>query len=286
MSKKEKRTEILFVAPGAVIYLLFMIVPILYCFYFSMTNWNGFSDTWEFTGPGNFISLLSDQGFRDAFMVTFIITVGTTLLQNVFGILFAVWMNKKNRLNNVCRTVLFIPAILSSVVVSFIWSYMTQGNGGIINTVMGFFHLGPFDFFKNPLITTLTVTFTISWAALGFYITVYTAALKTIPTELYEAAAIDGAGKMNSFFRITLPLLTPGLTIGIMFSLISGLRQYDFVKIMTPQTIETVAVNAVSRMTEYNMFGYSAAIVLVLFLFILVVSILQRFALRKLEVDY
>ena len=181
---------------------------------------------------------------------------------------------------------LFIPAILSSVVVSFIWSYMTQGNGGIINTVMGFFHLGPFDFFKNPLITTLTVTFTISWAALGFYITVYTAALKTIPTELYEAAAIDGAGKMNSFFRITLPLLTPGLTIGIMFSLISGLRQYDFVKIMTPQTIETVAVNAVSRMTEYNMFGYSAAIVLVLFLFILVVSILQRFALRKLEVDY
>ncbi|HJA11847.1 MAG TPA: sugar ABC transporter permease, partial [Candidatus Mediterraneibacter merdipullorum] len=242
--------------------------------------------TGEFTGPGNFISLLSDQGFRDAFMVTFIITVGTTLLQNVFGILFAVWMNKKNRLNNVCRTVLFIPAILSSVVVSFIWSYMTQGNGGIINTVMGFFHLGPFDFFKNPLITTLTVTFTISWAALGFYITVYTAALKTIPTELYEAAAIDGAGKMNSFFRITLPLLTPGLTIGIMFSLISGLRQYDFVKIMTPQTIETVAVNAVSRMTEYNMFGYSAAIVLVLFLFILVVSILQRFALRKLEVDY
>ena len=68
--------------------------------------------------------------------------------------------------------------------------------------------------------------------------------------------------------------------------MISGLSQYDFVKIMTPQTIETVAVNAVSRMTEYNMFGYSAAIVLVLFVFILIVSVLQRVALRKLEVDY
>lgn len=286
MSKKEKRTEILFVAPGAIIYLFFMIVPIIYCFYFSMTNWNGFTDTWEFIGVENFINIFSDQGFKEAFTVTLIITIGTTLLQNIFGILFAVWMNKKNRLNSMCRTVLFIPAILSSVVVSFIWSYMTQGNGGIINTVMGIFNLGPFDFFKNSLITTLTVTFTISWAALGFYITVYTAALKTIPTELYEAAAIDGAGKLNCFIKITLPLLTPGLTIGIMFSLISGLRQYDFVKIMTPQTIETVAVNAVSRMTEYNMFGYSAAIVLVLFVFILIVSVLQRIALRKLEVDY
>ena len=273
MSKKEKRTEILFVAPGAIIYLLFMIVPIIYCFYFSMTNWNGFTDTWEFIGVENFINIFSDQGFKEAFTVTLIITIGTTLLQNIFGILFAVWMNKKNRLNSLCRTVLFIPAILSSVVVSFIWSYMTQGNGGIINTVMEIFNLGPFDFFKNSLITTLTVTFTISWAALGFYITVYTAALKTIPTELYEAAAIDGAGKLNCFTKITLPLLTPGLTIGIMFSLISGLRQYDFVKIMTPQTIETVAVNAVSRMTEYNMFGYSAAIVLVLFVFILIINL-------------
>lgn len=263
-----------------------MIVPIIYCFYFSMTNWNGFTDTWKFIGVENFINIFFDRGFKEAFTVTLIITIGTTLLQNIFGILFAVWMNKKDRLNSICRTVLFIPAILSSVVVSFIWSYMTQGNGGIINTVMGIFNLGPFDFFKNTLVTTLTVTFTISWAALGFYITVYTAALKTIPKELYEAASIDGAGKLNCFRRITLPLLTPGLTIGIMFSMISGLRQYDFVKIMTPQTIETVAVNAVSRMTEYNMFGYSAAIVLVLFVFILIVSVLQRVALRKLEVDY
>lgn len=286
LRKKERREELLFMVPGTVIYLLFMVIPILYCFYFSMTNWNGFSKTYEFTGFHNFENIIMDQGFRNAFKVTLILTVGSTILQNVFGILFAVWMNRQERIFKFCKTIVFIPAILSSVVVSFIWSYMTQGNGGIINTVMEFFGLGPFDFFKNPLVTTLTVTFTISWAALGFYITVYDAALKTIPGELYEAAGIDGAGKWVCFRRITLPMLMPGLTIGTIFSLIAGLRQYDFVKIMTPMTIETVAVNAVSRMTEYNMFGYSAAIVLVLFVFILIVSIMQKSLMRKMEVDY
>lgn len=286
MKKKEKREELLFMMPGTIIYLLFMIVPILYCFYFSMTNWNGFGKTYEFIGLQNFVNILSDQGFWDAFRVTLILTIGSTLLQNVFGILFAVWMNKQQKLYRFCKALMFIPAILSSVVVSFIWSYMTQGNGGIINTIMQFFGLGPFDFFKNWLATTLTVTFTISWAAMGFYITVYDASLQTIPTELYEAASMDGAGKWTSFRRITLPMLVPGLTIGTIFSLIAGLRQYDFVKIMTPMTIETVAVNAVSRMTDYNMFGYSAAIVLVLFVFILIISLIQKLCMRHVEVDY
>lgn len=286
MKRREKLTEFLFMFPGTLIYILFMIVPILYCFYFSLTNWSGFGNQYDFVGLVNFKEIFMDQSFQDAFKVTLILTVGSLILQNVFGILFAVWLNNKGKIYSISKVLLFIPAILSSVVVSFIWSYMTQGNGGIINTVMEIFGLGPFDFFKNQLVTTFTVTFTISWAALGFYITVYTATLKTIPAELYEAASMDGAGKWNCFKSITLPMLTPGITIGTMFSLIAGLRQYDFVKIMTPRTIETVAVNAISRMTEYNMFGYSAAIVLVLFLFILTMSIIQKLFLRKVEVDY
>ena len=97
---------------------------------------------------------------------------------------------------------------------------------------------------------------------------------------------MDGASAFHKFFRITLPLLVPGLTISVIFSVINALRQYDFVKIMTPQTIETIAVNAVSRMTDYNMLGYSSAIVLVLFLFIGVVTAVQYLILKKMEVDY
>lgn len=288
MKKRRRldRDNILFLTPGTIIYVLFMIVPILVCFYYSLTNWNGISSTYKFIGLKNFKNILTDASFWEAAKVTFILTLVSTILQNVFGIFFAVWLNQKEKVYGFCKTIMFLPAILSSVVVSFIWSYMTQGNGGILNTILGYFGIAPLDYFSNDFVTTLTVTFVISWAALGFYITVYDASLKTIPEELYESAKIDGVNSITQFFYITLPMLMPGITISTIFSLIAGMRQYDFVKIMTPLTIETVAVNAISRMTEYNMFGYSVAIVLVLFVVIALISVLQRVLLKSKEVEY
>lgn len=288
MKKRRRlnRDNLLFLTPGTIIYVLFMIVPMLVCFYYSMTNWNGISQTYKFIGLRNFKNILTDSSFWEAAKVTFILTFVSTILQNVFGIFFAVWLNQKAKVYGFCKTILFLPAILSSVVVSFIWSYMTQGNGGILNTLLGYVGIAPLDYFSSDFVTTLTVTFVISWAALGFYITVYDASLKTIPEELYESAKIDGVNSMTQFFYITLPMLMPGVTICTIFSLIAGMRQYDFVKIMTPLTIETVAVNAVSRMTEYNMFGYSVAIVIVLFLVIALISVLQRVLLKSKEVEY
>ncbi len=286
IKKKEKITDALFMLPGTVIYIMFMIVPILYSFYYSFTNWDGISKTYEFVGARNFQNILTDDSFWSAFQVTLILTGVSTLLQNVFGILMAVWLDKAERTYKICKAIVFIPAILSSVVVSFMWSYMTQGDGGVLNTILGWFGIAGLDYFSSTFVTTLTVTFVISWAALGFYVTVYDATLKTIPSSLYEAASLDGANAWSKFTRVTLPMLIPGITIGTVFSLIAGLRQYDFVKIMTPMTIETIAVNAVSRMTEYNMFGYSVAIVLVLFVFIALVSVAQKFLMSKMEVDY
>ncbi len=286
LKSKDFRSNLLLLAPGTIIYVLFMIVPILLCFYFALTNWDGIGPNYKFIGLRNFKNIFTDASFWDAFQVTIILTSVSTLLQNVFGILFAVWLDNKGKVYGFSKTIMFIPAILSSVVVSFIWSYMTQGDGGIINTVLSLFSIAGVDFYSTKFITTLTVTFVISWAALGFYITVYDATLKTIPETLYEAAEIDGAGSFQKFKNITLPLLTPGIIICTIFSLIAGLRQYDFVRIMTPLTIETISVNAISRMTEYNMFGYSVAIVIVLFLFIALLSVSQRILFRKKEVSY
>ena len=283
---KKNKSELLFLAPGTVIYVLFLVVPILVCFYYAFTNWDGISPVYKFIGLRNFKNILSDSRFWDAVKVTLIVTVVSTFLQNAIGILFAVWLNQKNWVCEFCKTILFLPAILSSVVVSFIWSYMTQGNGGILNTILGIFHIPPMDYFANDLVTTLTVTTVISWAGLGLYITIYDATLTTIPDELFEAAKIDGAGKVALFRYITFPMLMPGIIICTIFSLIAGLRQYDFVKIMTPMTIETVSVNAISRMTEYNMFGYASAIVIVLFVSIIVLSTAQRMLLRSKEVSY
>lgn len=286
MKKRKRIDDILFLAPGTIIYVLFIIVPILICFYYSFTNWNGISPSYEIIGLKNFKNILTDESFWDAFKTTLIITVFSMIFLNVFGILIACWMDKKERVYKVCKGIIFIPCVLSSVVCSYMWSYMTQGNGGIINTFLGFFGIEPFDFFQNSFTTTLTVTVVISWAALGFYVTVYDATLKTISAELYEAAEVDGATVFQRFFSITLPMLAPGITTCTVLSLINGLRQYDFVKIMTPQSIETIAVHAVSKMTEYNMMGYASAMVLILFVFIVIVTFVQSVLLRKIEVEY
>ncbi|MCT4542567.1 MAG: sugar ABC transporter permease [Vallitalea sp.] len=284
--KKQNISDLVFMTPGLLIYLIFMIIPIILTFYYSFTNWNGINATYKFVGFKNFSYLLSDRSFIEAVKTTLIITVFTAFFLNVLAIIMAVILDGVGRVFKIGKVGIFIPAILSSVVVSFLWSYMTQTNGGIISYILSMFNIPAFDFYKTTSRTTYLVAGVITWAALGFYTTVYDATLKTIPDELYEASRVDGANALQKFFRITLPLLTPGITINSIMAVTWGLKQYDFVKIMTPGSIQTIAVNAVERAFDYNRFAYASAIVLVLFLAMVLISFLQIYVTKKVEVEY
>lgn len=285
-TKDKKITDTLFMVPGLLIYMVFMVIPIVLTLYYSFTNWDGIRASYDFVGFKNFGYLLKDRSFIAAIKTTLIITITTAVALNVFGILFAVILDGVGRVYKVGKSGIFIPAILSSVVVSFLWSYMTQTRGGIINMMLEFVHLPPYDFYQTNLTTTFMVSGVIIWGALGFYTTVYDATLKTIPAELYEAAKVDGANVLQTFRRITLPLLTPGITINSILAVVWGLKQYDFVKIMTPGTIQTIAVNAVERAFDYNRLAYASAIVLVLFIAVALITMFQLFIVKKVEVDY
>lgn len=285
-NKKFNITDVAFVTPGLMIYLIFMVIPILLTFYYSFTNWNGINSTYKFIGFKNFTHLLNDRSFIEAIKTTLIITVTTAFFLNVLAIIFAVILDGVGKVFRIGKAGIFIPAILSSVVVSFLWSYMTQTNGGIINYILGVFHIPGYDFYKTTLRTTHLVSGVIIWAALGFYTTVYDATLKTIPEELYEAGRVDGANALQRFFHITIPLLTPGITINSILAVTWGLKQYDFVKIMTPGSIQTIAVNAVERAFDYNRLAYASAIVLVLFFAMAIISFVQIYLVKKVEVEY
>ncbi len=288
--KHNKLHDFLLAMPGFLIYTVFMIVPLGMCFFYSFTNWDGISPKYKMIGLKNFRRLFADADFYNALKVTLIITVITVLIYNVLGAVLAVFLNRKNRACSFTKSAIFVPAVLSSVVVAFIWSYMMQTDGGVINAVLGLIGIAPFDFYATPLRTIVMISVIIAWNGLGLFVVIYMATLSTIPTEMLEAAEVDGANGIQRFFRVTLPLMMPGITINSILSIAGGLKQYDHVKVITGGgpggATQTITLLSVEKAFEYNRRGYSSAIILVLFVMIVVLSVIQLSITKRREVKY
>ncbi len=288
--KHNKLYDTLFLAPGFLIYIIFMIIPVLMCFFYSFTNWDGFSATYRMIGLKNFYDLFRDASFFNALKVTLVIMVLTTLIYNVFGIILAALLNDKGKLLGFSRSAIFIPTVMSSVVVAFIWSYMVQTNGGVINSIIGVLGGGAIDFYKTPMTTILVISGIICWNSLGFFVVIYISTLSTIPREIYEASEVDGANWFYRFLHITLPLIAPGITINCILAVAGGLKQYDHVKVITGGgpggATQTVTLFGVEKAFEYNRRGYSSSAIIVLFVIIVVLSVIQLSISRRHEVEY
>jgi len=288
--KHNKLYDTLFLAPGFLVYIIFMIVPVIMCFLYSFTNWDGISATFRFIGLKNFVNLFQDASFFQALQVTVIIMVLTTLIYNILGIILAALLNDSGKILNFSRSAIFIPTVLSAVVVAFIWSYVMQTNGGVINSIIAMFGGKPVDFYATPMTTIFMISGIICWNSLGFFVVIYISTLTTIPQEIYEACKVDGAGWFYRFFHITLPLLAPGITINCILSVAGGLKQYDHVKVITGGgpggATQTVTLFGVEKAFEYNRRGYSSAAIIVLFIIIVILSIVQLAISKKHEVEY
>ena len=288
--KHNKLYDTLFLAPGFLIYIIFMIVPVVMCFLYSFTNWDGFSATYKIIGFRNFENLFKDAAFFQAMQVTVIIMIVTTLIYNVFGIILAALLNDKGKLLGFSRSAIFIPTVMSSVVVAFIWSYMVQTNGGVINSVIELLGGQTLDFYSTPTTTIFMIFAIICWNSLGFFVVIYISTLSTIPQDIYEACMVDGANWFQRFFHITLPLLAPGITINCILAVAGGLKQYDHVKVITGGgpggATQTVTLFSVEKAFEYNRRGYSSAAVIILFLIIVILSVIQLSISKRHEVEY
>jgi ABC-type sugar transport system permease subunit len=288
--KHNRRYDVFFLAPGFLIYIIFMIIPVVLCFFYSFTNWDGISATYRMIGLKNFINLFKDASFFNALKVTFIIMILTTLIYNVFGIILAALLNDRGKLLSISRSAIFIPTVMSSVVVAFIWSYMVQTNGGVINSMIELLGGKAVDFYATPLTTIFVISGIICWNSLGFFVVIYISTLSTIPQEIYEASKVDGAGWFYRFRHITLPLLAPGITINCILAVAGGLKQYDHVKVITGGgpggATQTVTLFSVEKAFEYNRRGYSSAAVIVLFILIVILSVIQLSISKKHEVEY
>lgn len=285
-----KRGEIALLAgPGILIFVTFVIFPVLMAAFYGFFRWKGFGFPEDFVGLDNYVMILQDPTFREAVMHNMFIVVASLILQGPLAILFALLMNQKMRGRSLIRVLIFVPYVISEVVVGTGWSLMLQ-DVGAVNSFLEKVGLGAWQqsWISEPGIAMGTLMFIISWKYIGFAVILMLAGLQSIPEELYEAAAIDGATFWQSQWHITLPLLGPTIRIWAFLSMIGSLQLFDLVNIIWGQYIAATA--GTSTMATYmyqnghlaGNYGFGNAVAVLLFLISLIIALTyQRIALRR-----
>jgi len=275
--------------PALVVFIGFVILPVAMAAFYGFFKWNGYGWPTEFVGFGNYALMWQDAAFRDAVLHNFTIVVLSLVVQGPIAILFALLLNQKIRGRSLIRVLIFTPYVISEVVVGTGWSLMLQDTGAL-NSLLGKWGLEGLQqsWLADPAIAMTSLMVIISWKYIGFAVILMLAGMQSIPDELYEAAAIDGAGFWKTQWSITLPLLGPTVRIWAFLSIIGSLQLFDLVNIVWGQYISATA--GTSTMATYmyqnghlaGSYGYGNAVAVMLFLISLVVALVyQRFVLRR-----
>ncbi|MFE9204095.1 carbohydrate ABC transporter permease [Micromonospora sp. NPDC007230] len=279
-----------FGAPGVLVYACFVLAPIAMSFAYSLTNANPFNPPRRYVGLRNYWMLLDDEQFHTALRVTTILTLIVVIVPNVLGLLVALLLDKPGRFYNAMRSVFFTPMILSSVVVSVIWTRLLDTDGLVNQALRALGVHQPPAWLSDPDYALYSVASIISWQMLGFCVVVYLAGLQGVPVELQEASSIDGAGPVRRFRAVTWPLLAPALTINTVVLLISAFKTYDYIKVITnggpgAGTTATIAFDVLQTGFDANHVGYASAMAVAMLVIVGVTTAVALWILRRREID-
>ena len=276
----------IFIAPNVVVFAVFMFLPILLAFYISLNEWT-LIGTPTFVGLGNYLDMLEDSEFLRAFYNTGVYTLGTVPTSIALGLVVALGLNLKLPGRTLLRSIFFVPVIISLVAVALIASWIFNDNYGIINAALSAVGIGDVPWLSSARWAMISLIIATLWIRLGFNMVIYLAALQSIPTELYDAARVDGASGWRRFRHITWPLLGPTTFLLVIINIIYSLHVFDLIYVMTgggPGFSTTVLVQYIYQMafTEGQM-GYASAIGVVLYLLLLVFTVFQWRVTRQSE---
>ena len=288
MKKRNHRMNFFYI-PALLLILFFVLGPLLEAIRISFTQWNGYSQDYKYIGWRNYLKLFQDPNFRTAFRNTIIYGFGSTLLQNLLGLAYAVFLNTRFRGHSIVRTFIYMPVMISSLIMGYIIYFFVQYNGGIFNEIIGLFGKEPIDWMANGNRGVIIITLMNSWQYVGISMVIYMAGLQNIPKMYLEAAEIDGASPWQRFCRITLPLLLPSISSAVVLNLIGGLKLYDIIISLSEGrpgfSTHSLASYVSNQYFNAQNAGYSAAVGIFTFLFIMLVSNLFTTYFNRKEVD-
>jgi len=279
-----------FIAPAFLIYTVIFLGPVITSFYYSMTNWNGFTKAMDFIGMSNYANLLGDQSFLKALRNTFLFAGLVVVFQNGLAIPLALALDARIKTKSLLKVVFFAPAIFSPLVVGYTWLYIYEPQNGLLNAALRAVGLGSLEqsWLGDPAFALYAIVVMVLWQYIGYSMIIFLANLQTIPSDLYEAADIDGAGGWRKFRYITFPLLAPSMTINVVLASIGSLKAFDIIYVTTKGgpfgATETITTLLFTTAFKKDSFGYGTSMGVVMFLIILVISVIQIAVLRRREV--
>ncbi len=260
-------------------FAIFVLWPLAQSMYYSLTKWNGLSDP-EFIGLDNFSRLLSDPNFVRSFENTAVWLIVAVTVPTILGLLLAVLLDRPLRGSRLYKSAFYLPITLSLVVVGQVWTWIYQPNWGLLNTVLEAVGLQDLTraWLGDPQTALVAVMVAWCWQQTALALILYLAALTTVPQDLIEAAAIDGANARQQFTRIIAPLLRPATVVVITLAVINTLKGFDIVFVLTKGEPFHMSSNLAMLMYEETFFkyrmGYGAAIATALFALAIIVVII------------
>ena len=294
MGKKKVRFDFVtmgFIAPAFLFFTLFIIVPTIASVYYSFTSWDGLNPVVKFVGLANYKEIFTSARFGNALRNTVILTAFISILENSMALILALIVDNVKWGKNFFRSAFYVPVLISGIVSGFIWKIMYNYNFGAINSIFRSIGMGEAcqDWLGNPKLALIMVGVVLIWKGAGYYMIIYLASLQSVPTDVVEAAAIDGASPIQRFKAITLPLISGAFTINLTLSLINGLKVFDQISVMTDGgpgfTTETIVYLLYKVGFNEGRQGFGSAVGIVLLFIVLILNAVQQSILKRREVQ-
>jgi multiple sugar transport system permease protein len=277
------RDAMLFSMPFLAVYAAFLVIPIFYGLYLSFFDWNILAGK-RFIGFQNFADAFKDEKFIAALLHTCQFVLISTPATIIVGFLMSLIVMSASRLGKAAETIFFMPYILSITVIGTLWSWIFQGNFGILNQLLAACGLKTVGWLTDPNVAMWSISGATVWWTAGFNMILFTAGMKQIPDDVYEAAKLDGAGYLTVLTKITMPLLRDTSILVLILQIIASFKVFGQSYVMTgggPYGSTRVLVQYIYE-TGFSYFrmGYASAMSILLFLIILLISVFQLVATR------
>ncbi|MGH3736286.1 MAG: carbohydrate ABC transporter permease [Micromonosporaceae bacterium] len=295
---------ITFLLPPVALYGIYVVSPYLQAFYISLTRWSGFSPTVTYVGLDNYRRLLADEEFWNALTHNVVLLVLLPIITILLGLFFASMLNIGGRAGRAgirgvpgsgfYRVVYFFPQVLSVAIVGVLWLYILEPRAGLLNGLLANIGLEAFTFawLGDPRFAFWCVLAAMVWMNVGFYIVLFSAGMQSIPRDVYEAALLDGASRLTTFWRITVPLLWDSIQVAWIYLAIIALDAFALVQIMLgnaggpSRSGDVMGLNLYrTAFNEFN-FGYASAMGVALFFLTLTVAVLAMRVTRRERIEF